>query len=416
MSGSTAPIALRSLTAARWVMIAITAGLGLVFGGWAFDAASLQLLGGRIEVVEWYGILAGWAALTAAGPALLARFVSAETASGLQLAADGLIFTALFAVSRGAANPFTTLYFVPIMLATQVSPRWTWIVAAVCLSGFGSLFALGSTGHEHHFAAHLRGMWLAFAVSGVVITFFVHRIALAIARQQRELFSLREQALRDRQLAQVGSLAAGAAHELGSPLATLNVLVGELDSMSGDERREAVGSMRSELARCKQIIGSMANAELRAGAMRARELEPWPAAELAAALAGRANSVKVAPDLDLVVAIPMCAVLEIVDELIENALSSGAGPGGVTIAIRPLGRERIELEVADDGHGMTAEVAEAAADPFFTTRDGDGHMGLGLFLAEAKARQIGGALTIDSKPGAGTRVSLQLPAAGKGAP
>lgn len=211
-------------------------------------------------------------------PGASARLVDRpETAAGIQLAIDGIAFTALFAVSRGAANPFTTLYFVPIMLATQVSPRWMWIVAAVCLAGFGSLFAIGPAGpHGAHFAAHLRGMWLAFAVSGVVITFFVHRIAIAIARQQAELYALREGALRDRQLAQIGSLAAGAAHELGTPLATLNVLVGELESMDADERAEAVESMRDQLGRCKRIIGSMANAELRADAMAAIEIEPWP--------------------------------------------------------------------------------------------------------------------------------------------
>lgn len=411
MSAPSAPdqITFRGLITARWVMIAIIAGLGVVFGGWLspFDVPSLQLFGGRIAVLEWYGILAAWVAVSGASPLILLRLVKPQTAAGIQLAIDGLAFTALFAVSRGAANPFTTLYFIPIMLATQVSPRWTWLVAAVCLTGFGSLFAIGPAGPQgHHFAAHLRGMWMAFAVSGVVITFFVHRIAIAIARQQAELYALREGALRDRQLAQIGSLAAGAAHELGTPLATLNVLVGELESMDDGERADAVRSMKDQLGRCKRIISSMANAEFRADAMAATEIEPWSVAELAADLDARDVEVELG-DVAETTTIPRSALLEILDELIANARE--ACVERVAVAIETAGGQ-LAIAVSDDGHGMTAEIAEAARDPFFSTRSGNGeHMGLGLFLVEAKARQLGGSLELESEPGAGTTVSLRLP-------
>jgi two-component system sensor histidine kinase RegB len=409
-AGGAAPdITFRGLLTARWVMIGITAGLGLVFGGWvsAFDAPSLQLFGGRIAVLEWYGILAGWVVASAVGPLILARLLeSPATAAGIQLALDGLAFTALFAVSRGAANPFTTLYFIPIMLATQVSPRWTWLVAAVCLSGFGSLFAVGPAGpHGPDFAAHLRGMWLAFAVSGVVITFFVHRIAIAIARQQAELYALREGALRDRQLAQIGSLAAGAAHELGTPLATLNVLVGELGSMSDVERAEAVDSMRDQLGRCKRIIGSMANAELRADAMAAIEIEPWAITELAEELEDRDVAIEIG-EISGTTTIPRTAILEILDELIGNARE--ACVERVAVSVDCAG-DQLVIAVSDDGHGMTPEIAEAARDPFFTTRGGGEHMGLGLFLAEAKLRQLSGSIELESAPGEGTTVTLRLP-------
>ena len=415
MSASRAPqeITFRGLSTARWVMIAIAAGLGLVFGGWVsvFDTPLLQLFGGRIAVVEWYAILVGWGVIAAIAPQVLGRWIDRpETVAGLQLVIDGLMFTALFAVSRGAANPFTTLYFIPIMLATQVSPRWTWIVAAVCLSGFGSLFAIGPAGpHGHHFAAHLRGMWLAFAVSGVVITFFVHRIALAIASQQSELYALREGALRDRQLAQVGSLAAGAAHELGTPLATLNVLIGDLDSMDDEERVDAVESMREQLLRCKRIIGSMANAELRVDAMDATEIEPWAVSELEAELEGRDLAIEVdGAARGLLMRTPRSAIIEILDELIGNARA--ACVDNVTLSISAPGGGEIEIAVSDDGHGMTPEIAEAARDPFFTTRGSDGeHMGLGLFLVEAKARQLGGGIALESAPGEGTTITLRLP-------
>jgi two-component system sensor histidine kinase RegB len=199
---------------------------------------------------------------------VLGRGRATTAIAGAHLLGDSLALTALLALSGGVTNPFTTMYFVPMTLATQLSPRWTWAVAATSLLGFAALFVLaplhgGPPGHEHHFIGHIRGMWVAFGMSAAFMTYFVHRIALSLARQRAELGRLRLAAAQDRQLAALGTLAAGAAHELGSPLGTVAMLVGDLGLMSEAERGEAIGTIKQELARCKHILSQMSSPELR---------------------------------------------------------------------------------------------------------------------------------------------------------
>ncbi len=407
-------ITLRALVVARWVMIAIMALLGLVFGGWVpgLDTPALQLLGGPIDALGWYALVCLGTAANFTAQRSITWLADYPASAGLQLVGDALILSAFLALSGGAANPFTILYFVPIMLATQVSPRWTWGIGAVCLACFGMLFLIGRGGeaHGHHFSAHLKGMWLAFAVSGGLITFSVHRIAVAIVEGRREIDTLREAALRDRQLARLGSLAAGAAHELGTPLATMAILVGDLDSMTADERRDAIASIKVELARCKAIIGSMANSELKADDLSS--IVPWQLSELRTLLTNDTGAdfqiVDDGDDLPAVAA-PQTAVVQIIRELISNADASGGNPN---IRLRMAATSGdVHLTVEDDGLGMSEDIVQMARDPFFTTREDTGHLGLGLFLAETQARQLGGSLAVTSKAGVGTRVSLILPAA-----
>jgi hypothetical protein len=216
---------------------------------------------------------------------VLGRQRATTTIAGAHLLLDAVALTALLALSGGVTNSFTTMYFVPMTLATQLSPRWTWAVAATSLLGFAALFVLapppsGPPGHEQHFIGHIRGMWVAFGMSAAFMTYFVHRIALSLARQRAELARLRLAAAQDRQLAALGTLAAGAAHELGSPLGTVSMLVSDLAVMSEAERGEAIATIKQELQRCKHILGQMSSPELRVRSLAAAS-EPWPLARLA---------------------------------------------------------------------------------------------------------------------------------------
>ncbi len=410
--GPSHPITLRALVTARWVMIAIMALLGIVFSGWvpSLDAQDLHLLSGRLAIGSWYAVIALWAAANAAAHRSIAWLARHQNSAGLQLVGDALMLSAFLALSGGAANPFTILYFVPVMLATQVSPRWTWGLAAVCLLFFGLLFVVGTSSEDHsgHFAAHLKGMWLAFAVSGALITFFVHRIAVAIVRWRQELYALRVTALHNRQLSQIGSLAAGAAHELGTPLATITVLVGELTSMSSVDREEAIESIQTELLRCKGIIASMANTEVRVEKMSSSQAVQWPVEELATVFSTDLD-VAFEGDCSRLVTAHQSVVVQILKELIANADTSSS-EANVRLRVS-TGDNDVRLTVEDDGPGMTAEVAKHAQDPFFTTREEQAHMGLGLFLANTEAHKLGGRLIIDSQVDVGTQVTLILPLA-----
>ena len=429
---SSAEITLRFFVMARWVL------LGLIGLGWTLQTISPGLFD---QLVSWFppapeprGTAAVVVILTLSNVYVqrwvLGRGRATTTVAGIHLLVDSAALTALLALSGGVTNAFTTMYFVPMTLATQLSPRWTWAVAAACLLGFAGLFALlpvsaGPPGHEEHFLGHVRGMWVAFGMSAAFMTYFVHRIALSLARQRAELARLRLAAAQDRQLASLGTLAAGAAHELGSPLGTIGMLVADLGVMQPDERTEAIATMRQEIARCKHILQQMSSPELRVRSL-GPAADPWPLSALAAELRGAAGEVKLTFVMDAEIQAgatttqPSDVVLQILRAVVSNAADACRGrPGSTGVSLRVGTSEgQAVITVVDDGTGMAAPAVAAAFDPFFSTKAEGQGMGLGLYLARAHLRQLGGTIELESEPGRGTTVHIRFPRtdAWRGAP
>jgi two-component system, sensor histidine kinase RegB len=419
-----AQITLRALVTARWVLLGLLAAAGI----------TVSLVPGVVApLLSWFpkppepsrflAVWLGWALCNVLTERLvLRRGRATQRLAGLHLLIDASVLTVLLGLSGGATNPFTTVYFVPITLATQVSPRWTWALAGYCLAGFAALFVMqplpqGPPGHEAHFAGHLRGMWVAFGVSGLLITTFVHRIALSLSRQRQELARLREQGLQDRHLAALGTLAAGAAHELGTPLGSIHLLVGELPHMTPAERETAVTTIQREVARCKGIVHRMASPELSVQDLRADGGgPPWALGALGAeaeqVAEGSGVPLLVQGPRDVQLHQPRAALEQIVRELVANAIDAcrrrSDGKGAVTVVLGTAGDDAF-VEVRDEGVGMAPEVAANAFDPFYSTKaEGEG-MGLGLYLARAQLRQLGGTLALESSPGRGTTLRMLLP-------
>jgi two-component system, sensor histidine kinase RegB len=434
-----ARITLRNLIAARWVLVAL-AGAALLLAALVGERLPAGLLPRSQHPLAIVVCLVVWAGLNLASTLALRRDRASERLAGAHLLIDAIALTTLLALSGGPANPFTILYFLPITLATQVSPRWTWTLAGVCVAGFAGLFVLAPidpepapqadphahhqaaaeagpvpSDHAVHFEGHQRGMWIAFGIVGVLITVFVHRTAMALARQREELARLRQAALEDRHLTAVGTLAAGAAHELGTPLATIAVLVEELPHMLAPESAEARETIRDQLARCKLIVSRMASPELRVSAHGAGE--SWLLAKLVAEL--RELSLAVPLQLSAREAVearrclqPFEVLSQLTRELISNAAEACRRTGdpsrGVEVVIREHGG-RLVIDVIDRGVGMDTEAVASAFDPFHSTRP-EGHgMGLGLYLARAHLRQLGGSIELESRPDHGTSVHVELP-------
>lgn len=418
-----AALTLRGLVTARWVTVAL---MGAAASLMAFAP---QLVAPVLSWVPTSGTIAGFVAILVAlamfnvyvARVVLPRGRATVTFAGLQLLADSAALTLMLGLTGGATNPFTTLYFVPITLATQVSPRWTWAVAGASLAGFGLLYLLGPLpqgppGHEHHFAGHLQGMWFSFGVTGALITYFVHSIAMSVARQRAELTRLRDQALEDRHLASLGSLAAGAAHELGTPLGTIAVLASELPHMDETERDDASGSIRHEVARCKKIVQRMSTPDARVHELGA-DAQPWTLSELGeerhasgeipVELSFDEGSEAAACDL------PRDALGQILRELLANAAEAcrrRKGDHGIRLRISAADA-MARVQVEDDGEGMDTALAGAAFDPFFSTKPEGSGMGLGLYLTRAQLRQLGGSIAVESEPGRGTTVTIHFPLA-----
>jgi two-component system sensor histidine kinase RegB len=259
-------------------------------------------------------------------------------------------------------------------------------------------------------------MWVAVAVVAVVLTTFVGRITRALREREAALLRIREIAARNARLASLTTLAAGAAHELGSPLGTIAVIAGDVARAS--EGSPAFASLaddarllRSELARCRAILDRMSG---RAERAESEPGDPLLAAEVADVL-GRGELGEAAHRIDLRLDAPPDARLgsrsdfaAVVLPLVRNAVDASPVDARVSVEVG-VDRERVRVCVRDGGHGMDAQTLARAGEPFFTTRSAGRGTGLGLFVVRLHAERLGGTLRLDSAPGRGTSAHAEWP-------
>ena len=257
-------------------------------------------------------------------------------------------------------------------------------------------------------------MWVAFGVAAAFIVVFVQRVTRALAERDRELATARNQALRQERLASLATLAAGAAHELSTPLSTIAVVAHELERQLAQAAPEAVADarlIRDEVERCRETLSRMAtDAGAPGGEGQGQEPLSRVVDEALAGLAGR-EQVRVEAHGNLsrqVPLLPLRALGRSAQALVRNALQ--ASPAGAEVLLRVDATPRLlRLEVSDRGSGIPPEVLARVGEPFFTTRQPGAGMGLGVFLARSLSEQLGGSFSLTSAPGSGTRAVVQVP-------
>lgn len=346
------------------------------------------------------------------------REVPAAALAGL-LAFDVLMLTALLHLTGGSFNPFNFFYLVHIALAAVVLPaRWTWSLVVLSLACFatmfGELFGLGSEAMVHHadqMQLHLQGMWVAFAIAAAFIAYFVGRIRHALRDRDDQLDAARAQATRSDKLASLATLAAGAAHELATPLGTIALAVGEMSAAieRGDEDaiRDDAQLIEDQVKRCRAILDQMsADTGGSPGAtpevVTVRDLVE-SVVENDAAVSHQLSAADGVRELR----IPRLASVQAIRALVNNAhQASPSEPVEVVVACDDT---RCTIEVRDHGEGMSDEVLARAGEPFFTTKPPGQGMGLGLFLVQALAERLGGHFELESSAGVGTTARVVLP-------
>jgi len=366
---------------------------------------------------------------------LAARRPIGELTVAAAMVFDLLALSALLYWSGGPMNPFNFLYLVHVALAAIVlGPAWAWGLAGLSAGLFALLFLAhepmvfaGELAHgDHHghhpdpghdaaMDVHTRGMWVAFAVAATFIVYFTNRINRELAARDAELAAARDQAARAERLAALATLAAGAAHELSTPLSTIAVVARELErdlaetGTPGPEAAEDARLILSEVGRCRDVLERLTGEAARPRGEGARRLT---VAELVARLLeGRppgAVTADVPPEVGaLTLVAQQEALVRALGGLVDNALVAG-GETPVTVTARVEGGTLV-LAVIDRGAGMSPEVLARAGEPFFSTREPGAGMGLGVFLARAVASDHGGQLELASSPGDGTRATTRLP-------
>jgi two-component system sensor histidine kinase RegB len=407
-------ITLSWLLRLRWIAVA----------GQLFTVAVVSLgLGLRLPVTALVSVVG----LTALSNLALDRWLRsgrevAPRVIASVLVLDTLLLTAMLFLTGGPANPFSALYLLHVTLAAiMLGARWGWQVMALSTACFALLFLV----HEpladdvltmSVWDLHLRGSWIAFVVAAAVTAYFVSRITEELKAREQELQEAQAQGARNEKLASLSTLAAGAAHELGTPLATIAVVAKELERSAqamteGAGMAEDLRLIREQVERCRLILVQMS---AKAGESAGELPGPVPIAtlfaEVQATLSAERSARLVlasAPGLHTVL-VPKQALVLVLASLLRNAFDASDERGRVRLEV---GREggRVRFTVRDEGHGMAPEVLSRAGDPFFTTKPTGRGTGLGLFLARAFVERLGGALQLTSEPGAGTTAALELP-------
>ena len=322
-------------------------------------------------------------------------------------------------LTGGIDNPFVSLFLVQVVLGAILLDAWSaWVLVAVagaCVVALGYVYRpLGFPPDLVPSVADLYtlGSWLSFLLVSLLLVLFSTRITRNLRARDAYLADLRARAIEEEHLVRMGLFASGAAHELGTPLATLSVILGDWRRMpriaADPELVEEVAEMQAELARCKAIVTDILYA---AGQPRGEALGRVAAApfldEVVAAWREHPHAPAtldyVRDPLDGAMLVADPALRQAIWNLLDNAAE--ASPGGVEMTAR-AGNELV-LGVADRGPGLPADVIADLGQPV-RSRKGEGH-GVGLYLAASVARRLGGRLEAVARHGGGAEVRLVLP-------
>jgi two-component system sensor histidine kinase RegB len=338
------------------------------------------------------------------------------------MALDIGLLTALLYFTGGPFNPFSFLYLVNIALAAvALHAQWTWMLVALALLCFGLLplldyreLPLEMLPPAEHVVLHQQGTWVAFGVAAGFIVHFLWRVTSALAARERELNQARSEAAQKERLASLATMAAGAAHELATPLGTIALAAKELERQldRGGQAADDVRLIREQVARCRLILDQMGG-----GVGKSAE-QTVESVSLGALFDEVLSGVRDAPPVHLEVApgaaatrlrLPPRAVAQALRSLVTNA-QDASPPRQPVVVSAAIEDSALAVEVRDRGPGMPPEVLERVGEPFFTTKPPGQGMGLGLFLTRAVVERLGGSLVIDSTPPDGTRARVVVPA------
>ena len=353
-----------------------------------------------------------------------------ETTLFVVMAFDVLALTALLYFAGGPENPFAVFYFVNLSLAAVIlSARLAWSLVALAVLCLMGLFAyhvpLPALDEARPLlgivpavapALRLQGLSLALIGCASVVVYFVTCVTGELRRREDELRRVAAERARSQRLESLATLAAGAGHELATPLGTIAVVAKELSRhLEGadvpDSVIEDVDLIRGELDHCRTILN-----RLSAGAGRAvgEELTTLHADQLVdEVLEGIRRSHRVTTTVSpgsgaASLRVPLQGVAQAIRGVIQNGLDATEPDGAVSVSIDAEDRW-LQIRVTDKGPGMSPKVLAHAGDPFFTTKEPGQGMGLGLFLCRSVVERLGGSLSLESRPGHGVRAIIRLP-------
>jgi len=393
-------------------------------------AAAISLFGIALPLVHMLQVLA---CLIAFNVASHLRWHERRPVSNgemfLALLVDVSSLTVLLYLSGGTTNPFAFLYLLQVIIsAVLLDVLWTWsiVVITICcmagLAAYAQPLALPFDHARGMASLYVQGLLVCFALNAALLVLFISRISDTVRDKATQLAALRQRAAEEEHIVRMGLLASGAAHELGTPLATVSVILGDWKRMAPfRDNPELLGElteMQTQLKRCKSIVSGIL---LSAGEARGESaerttvrafldgvVEGWQASRPVRAFT---YNNRIADDLPVA---SDSALRQTIDNLLDNALE--ASPGWVSLDAY-IADGNLVVTVVDRGPGFAPAMLAQLGKPYQSSKGRPGG-GLGLFLAVNVVRKLGGAVTARNRgPGesgdpadrGGAEVTLTLP-------
>lgn len=396
----------------RWLAVIGQVLTILVVDTWLDIALPLREMGGVVLFLVGLNLVS-----------LLRRFrqqAVTNTELFLELLLDVAALTVQLYLSGGASNPFISLYLLQVGLGAVLLERWSaWTLVALtsaCFVWLTSAFRPLALPHHQQgelFRLHISGMFVCFILAAGLLVLFITRINQNLRARDSNLAALRQKSAEEDHIVRMGLLASGAAHELGTPLATISVILNDwrrMPAFNDADLAEEITEMQSQLDRCKAIVSGilMSSGEARGeGTLRTTVGEFFDelVAEWKASRSPPALDYEAAPG-PVEVIISDLALKQVLFNIFDNALE--ASPLWVGISVQRHA-EMIVVEVRDHGTGFTKEMLAALGTPYRSSKNRPGG-GLGLFLVVNVVRKLGGTVVAQNDV-TGARVTLTLPLA-----
>lgn len=347
-----------------------------------------------------------------------------DRAAGAVLAYDVMQLATLLYFTGGLQNPFAVLMVAPVAVAAASLSRAMTVALGALALFLATLLAFWHEPlpwSEPGLELPLRfqfGVWIAIAMTIGFVAAYVATLS-AEARQLSDAVSATHAMLaREQRMSAVGGLAAAAAHELGTPLATIAVVAKEIArDLPPGELKDDADLLLAETMRCRDILARLAAKPEGGGP----DGDPFPRPALSVLLteiAQRyARGVKVAHVADFAEGVEPRVrrtpeIVQALGTLVENAATFARE--GIEVQVWADG-EQVGVDISDDGPGFSPEILGRLGEPYVSTRIGDGeHMGLGIFIANTLLARGGGAVSWENRREGGARVSVRWPKAAFG--
>ncbi len=364
-----------------------------------------------------------------------------------QLVMDVFAITALLYLTGGASNPITWVFLLPLIItAIMLHQSYAWYMVILTTSMYTALMAYNiplpsiephmpdsamlyadtknyelfrqvhAMNDSHYFNLHIFGMWFGFVFSAGLVAFFVVELAKTLKAQERNLAEARENALRDERVVSLGTLAASAAHDMGTPLGTIAIVTHELEQEYPTHRfpdlHEKLVIMQQQIDRCKTALSVMSAS---AGEMRAESGSVMLLTDYIDEVINLWRTHKATAKLNFIIDPEVAMQAKIVAELtlthsIINILNNAAEASPPEKGIEFHASWDLDyaiIKIRDFGPGLPPELINfAGKQPVISKKRG---LGVGLFLAYSSINRLGGKINLYNSELGGACVEITLP-------